>query len=154
MSGETQETTVVPPRASLDSVGATARSRVAANIRTVRSARGMTQSELARAIGRSPTAVSYWESGSRCPGIADLAVLATVLGCTIADLADDPDTASPGEGHRLHEIGALRSRAEALVAEVDQTWREINALARICDRMHAENTALRAELEQRKAVEQ
>jgi transcriptional regulator with XRE-family HTH domain len=132
-------------------IGATARCRVATSIKATRAARGMSQAALAHAIGRSQTAVSYWEGGTRSPGVDDLAVLAAVLGCTIGDLADDPDAHHPGQGHRLHEIGVLRSRAEVLVTEADRAWREIAALARICDRMHAENTELRAENERLKA---
>lgn len=142
---------VTPPVTSMATIAATALHRVATSIKVNRAAQGMSQADLAHATGRSQAAVSCWEGGTRSPRVDDLAVLAAVLGCTIGDLTDDPDTRHPGRGHRIHEIGALRSRTEALSAETERTWREITALARICDRMHVENTVLRAENERLKA---
>lgn len=48
-------------------------------IRSHREARGWNQSELASRLGRTQTAVSFWESGKRTPGIDDLIQVATVF---------------------------------------------------------------------------
>lgn len=48
-------------------------------LRARRAARGMTQADLARALGRTQTCVSYWESDRREPSFADLSVLAKSL---------------------------------------------------------------------------
>jgi len=53
---------------------------VGRRIREVREARGMTQADLAEALGRTPTSISYWENGQRSPGLDDIVVLARVLG--------------------------------------------------------------------------
>jgi Zn-dependent peptidase ImmA (M78 family) len=48
-------------------------------IRSHRVARGWNQSELASRLGRTQTAVSFWESGKRTPGIDDLIEVASVF---------------------------------------------------------------------------
>jgi Zn-dependent peptidase ImmA (M78 family)/DNA-binding XRE family transcriptional regulator len=48
-------------------------------IRSRRMARGWNQSELARRLGRTQTAVSFWESGKRTPGIDDLIEVAAAF---------------------------------------------------------------------------
>ena len=52
---------------------------VAERIRDARSSRGWTQGELATRLGITQTAISYWESGRRVPGIDDLLNLSAVL---------------------------------------------------------------------------
>jgi transcriptional regulator with XRE-family HTH domain len=59
---------------------------VGRRIRAAREARGLTQSDLAAALGRTPTSVSYWEGGQRSPGLDDLVELARVLGVEPATL--------------------------------------------------------------------
>lgn len=51
-------------------------------IRELREARGMTQTELARAVKASKPTVCMWESGARRPGLDYLMALADVLGCS------------------------------------------------------------------------
>lgn len=55
-------------------------------IREARLARGMTQKELAKKVGVSEVAVSYWENGQAMPQTARLRRIAGVLGVTIDDL--------------------------------------------------------------------
>lgn len=67
-----------------------ARSRASAvvgrRIRAARERRGLKQADLAAAMGRSPTALSYWESGTRSPGLEDVVELGRVLGIDPAQL--------------------------------------------------------------------
>jgi Zn-dependent peptidase ImmA (M78 family)/predicted XRE-type DNA-binding protein len=63
-----------------------ARSAVGSQIRLFRERRGMSQAELARMLGRTQTAVSYWEAGRRSPDIDDLIALANALGLEPAEL--------------------------------------------------------------------
>lgn len=52
---------------------------VAKRIRDAREARGWTQGELAERLGVTQTAISYWESGKRMPGVEDLLDLASAF---------------------------------------------------------------------------
>lgn len=53
---------------------------VAKRLREARDANGLTQGELAERLGVTQTAISYWESGKRTPGIEELLDLAAQLG--------------------------------------------------------------------------
>ena len=57
-----------------------------AKITALRKARGMTQEQLAAALGVSGPAVSKWETGSSCPDIMLLCPLARVLGTNVDTL--------------------------------------------------------------------
>jgi transcriptional regulator with XRE-family HTH domain len=48
----------------------------------------VTQARLAAAIGIHHTAISYWETGKRRPGILDLVKVGRVLGTPFSDLFD------------------------------------------------------------------
>lgn len=50
---------------------------------------GITQDELARRTGTTQQSVSLWESRKRTPNIKLLMRIATVLGCTLDELAGD-----------------------------------------------------------------
>jgi transcriptional regulator with XRE-family HTH domain len=65
-------------------------------IREARQSAGMTQAELAAGAGVTQTAVSYWESGKREPGVADLVRIAAQLGVPAASLLP-PDLHAPAE---------------------------------------------------------
>lgn len=73
-------------------------SQLGANIRAMRKKRGMTQKELAEALGRSNRAVSNWESGLRDVGTDMTKRIARVLQCDVADLVrDDSPIAVPAK---------------------------------------------------------
>ena len=57
-----------------------------AKITALRKARGMTQEQLAAALGVSGPAVSKWETGSSCSDIMLLCPLARVLGTNVDTL--------------------------------------------------------------------
>lgn len=52
-------------------------------ILTMRKAAGITQAELAAALGVSQTVVSDWESSKKYPSADKLPAIAEALGCTI-----------------------------------------------------------------------
>jgi Zn-dependent peptidase ImmA (M78 family)/DNA-binding XRE family transcriptional regulator len=62
---------------------------VGARIRRARENVGMTQGELAAAIGRQQTTISYWESGRRSPDIEDLLALADALEVEVSFFFED-----------------------------------------------------------------
>ena len=59
---------------------------IASNIQETRMAAGMTQEQLAEAVGVSRQTVAKWESGDTSPDLEHAAVLADVLGTTLDDL--------------------------------------------------------------------
>lgn len=60
--------------------------KLGSNISKLRKAKGLTQEQLAAAVGVSAPAVSKWESGSSCPDISLLCPLARVLGTDVDTL--------------------------------------------------------------------
>lgn len=59
-----------------------------AKIRQLREQLGMSQRQLAAALGLDPSAVCLWESGKTVPTIHNLYRLADILGCDARDLLD------------------------------------------------------------------
>lgn len=98
---------------------------VAQAIRAAREQRGWSQGELARQLARTQTAISYWESGKRTPGLEDVMELARVLEREPADFL--PPTTS-----RRPVRAVLRSTAERLaISDVDAA---IDRLLEMADR--------------------
>lgn len=56
---------------------------LALRIKTWRSARGLTQRQLAERVGVTVAAVSYWESGTNPPSLDHLGKLVVALGATM-----------------------------------------------------------------------
>lgn len=52
---------------------------------------GLTQTELATALGTVQSAISAWESGEKMPRAAQLPELAAALHCTIDELYQSPE---------------------------------------------------------------
>jgi Zn-dependent peptidase ImmA (M78 family)/DNA-binding XRE family transcriptional regulator len=82
---------------------------VGQRIRANREALGWTQSDLAARLGRTQTAVSYWESGRRSLSLDDLVDVARVLGVPSAELL-------PDRNGRLPLPGLLRAVADQVNA--------------------------------------
>ncbi|MDO4851115.1 MAG: helix-turn-helix domain-containing protein [Actinomycetota bacterium] len=59
---------------------------IASNIQETRIAAGMTQEQLAEAVGVSRQTVAKWESGDTSPDLEHAAALADALGTTLDDL--------------------------------------------------------------------
>ncbi len=78
--------------------------KIGSNIAALRKEKGITQEELANALGVSAQAVSKWENNSSCPDISLLTVIADYFGVTVDALlrsgaeeitrADSPSTDS------------------------------------------------------------
>ncbi|HLU31618.1 MAG TPA: helix-turn-helix domain-containing protein [Acidimicrobiia bacterium] len=90
-TGQVFDITVDDGRLQLEEVRAA--SRLAEGLRRVRTERGLTQTEVARLAGVSPSAISQAESGYRGLGIDTLLTLSEALGVSLDDLfAHSPDT--------------------------------------------------------------
>ena len=61
---------------------------IGTNIQQLRRARGLTQEQLADAVGVSAAAVSKWETGAACPDLLLMAPLARLLGTDLNHLTD------------------------------------------------------------------
>ena len=61
---------------------------IAANIQATRQAAGLTQEQLAEAVGVSRQTVVTWESGETSPELEHAAALANTLGCTVDALVN------------------------------------------------------------------
>ena len=59
---------------------------IGSSIKEARLAQGISQIELAKKIGVTHAAISYWENGINIPTVLDCWLLADVLGLTIDDL--------------------------------------------------------------------
>ena len=59
---------------------------IGSSIKESRLAQGISQIELAKKIGVTHAAISYWENGINIPNVLDCWLLADVLGLTIDDL--------------------------------------------------------------------
>lgn len=66
--------------------------KISLNIARLRKAKGMTQEQLAAALGISPPAVSKWETGSSCPDITLLCPLARALNTNVDTLLSFEET--------------------------------------------------------------
>ena len=62
------------------------------NLRRIRTARGMYQSDLGERIGKTQKAISAWERGARNPSNDDVRMLAKVLGVAPAEIIGHNDT--------------------------------------------------------------
>lgn len=92
---------------------------VAWQIRRERELRGWTQGELAERVGRTQTAISYWESGKRTPGLNDLIDLCEAFEVSI-------DVFVPPERARQPVTALLRATAERLAST--ELTSEVDAL--------------------------
>jgi transcriptional regulator with XRE-family HTH domain len=61
------------------------------NLQRIRKEKGMSQKELADALGVTQGTVSAWESGRWDPTVENLRAVAKVLGVTVDELVKDVD---------------------------------------------------------------
>lgn len=59
-------------------------SQVGARIRRARQLHGLSQGDLGERIGKTQTAISYWEAGRRSPDVEDIVAIAEVLDVEVA----------------------------------------------------------------------
>lgn len=111
---------------------------IAKRILDARSELGWTQSALAERLNRTQTAVSYWESAKRKPGLDDVIDLARTLGRDVDYFLPPERTRQPVAAVLRAQVARLGSDElrDALDAVIEQTepgdWprREINVGAR------------------------
>jgi transcriptional regulator with XRE-family HTH domain len=90
---------------------APATSRLASALKALRTERGLSQGDLARIAGVSPSAISHAERGQSGLSLDTIVDLATKLGITIDDLLRGED----GPGYRLARRHDPRERATAMM---------------------------------------
>lgn len=79
--------------------------RIGAAVRHYREAAGLTQDELARRSGLSPSTISHWEQGARDqPRVRDVRAVAEALGVSTGALESGPPGTAP--------VGVVRRRYE------------------------------------------
>jgi transcriptional regulator with XRE-family HTH domain len=83
----------------------TSMTTIASRLRELREAKGMTQSELARAVGMTPQAINLLESGtSKAPTPQNLFAIADALGVSARELALGRQEAKPDPDRDLANI--------------------------------------------------
>ena len=83
-------------------------------IAALRKKKGLTQEDLAKALGVTNQAVSKWESGQNCPDIGLLPHIADIFGVTIDELMGR----MPLPERRPAEIGKARARYMDILHQV------------------------------------
>lgn len=92
---------------------------IGARIRTERENRGWSQADLARRLGITQTAISYWESGTRTIDVDILAQIATALDLRPSELL--PATHRESVADRPRRYTKLPVAVEAMRMPVDPT---------------------------------
>lgn len=74
------------------------RKEIGIQIRTMRKSRAMTQEDLAKAIGQSPSSITMYETGRREPDFETLEALADVFNVPLASFfsGDQDEKSDPG----------------------------------------------------------
>jgi len=98
---------------------------VATRLRTARRGAGLTQKQLAQALGVEPITVSRWERGVTTPSLPRLRRIAELTETTTSDLVRAPDAMS---AHAV-ELAALREELAETRELVDRVARALERLA-------------------------
>lgn len=96
--------------------------QIGIRIRTMRKSRQMTQEDLAKAIGQSPSSITMYETGRRSPDYETLEALADVFNVPMSALVSNED---PPDAPDLSELDlsllnmyhSLNSRGQKLLFE-------------------------------------
>jgi transcriptional regulator with XRE-family HTH domain len=107
-------------------VGVDERGGVGARLRAARRAAGMTQKQLAEAIGVESITVSRWERGVTVPALSRLRRVAEITETTVSDLVRAPDAVSG----QAAELAALREELAETRQLVDRVAQALERLAR------------------------
>lgn len=99
---------------------------VGGRLRTARRGAGLTQKELAVALGVESITVSRWERGVTAPSLARLRRIAEITETTVSDLVRAPDAAT---AHAV-ELAALREELAETRQLVDRVARTLELLSR------------------------
>lgn len=95
-------------------------------LRTARRSVGLTQKQLAEALGVESITVSRWERGVTSPSLPRLRRIAEITETTVSDLVRVPDAAT---AHAV-ELAALREELAETRELVDRVARALDQLAR------------------------
>lgn len=109
------------PLATLESGG------LGGRLRTARRSAGLTQKQLAEALGVESITVSRWERGVTTPSLPRLRRIAEITETTVSDLVRAPDAAT---AHAV-ELAALREELAETRELVDRVARSLEQLARL-----------------------
>jgi transcriptional regulator with XRE-family HTH domain len=99
---------------------------VGGRLRTARRSVGLTQKQLAEALGVESITVSRWERGVTSPSLSRLRRIAEITETTVSDLVRVPDAAT---AHAV-ELAALREELAETRELVDRVARALDQLAR------------------------
>jgi len=99
---------------------------VGGRLRTARRSAGLTQKQLAEALGVESITVSRWERGVTTPSLPRLRRVAEMTETTVSDLVRAPDAAT---AHAV-ELAALREELAETRELVDRVARTLDELAR------------------------
>jgi transcriptional regulator with XRE-family HTH domain len=97
---------------------------VAGNVRTARRSAGLTQRQLAEAVGVDAITISRWERGVTTPSLPRLRRVAEITETTISDLVRAPNAASAD----ALEFAAIKE-------ELAETRELLDRIARAVDRL-------------------
>jgi len=98
---------------------------VGGRLRTARRSVGLTQKQLAEALGVESITVSRWERGVTTPSLPRLRRIAEITETTVSDLVRAPDAAT---AHAV-ELAALREELAETRELVDRVARALERLA-------------------------
>lgn len=96
-------------------------------LRTARRSAGLTQKQLAEAMGVESITVSRWERGVTSPSLSRLRRIAETTQTTVSDLVRAPDAAS---AHSV-ELAALREELAETRELVDRVARALEQLTQL-----------------------
>ena len=99
---------------------------VGGRLRIARRSAGLTQKQLAEALGVEAITVSRWERGVTTPSLPRLRRVAELTETTVSELVRAPDAASA----QAVELAALREELAETRALVDRVVRTLDQLAR------------------------
>ena len=117
----------VPPECAKEqpSLVEEGRGGVSARLRAARLGTGLTQKQLAEALGVDSITVSRWERGVTSPSLPRLRRIADVTGTTVSDLLRNADAATA----YATELAALREELAETRALVERVARALERLA-------------------------
>ena len=98
---------------------------VGGRLRTARRSAGLTQKQLAEALGVESITVSRWDRGVTSPSLPRLRRIAEITETTVSDLVRVPDAAT---AHAV-ELAALREELAETRELVDRVARALEQLA-------------------------
>jgi transcriptional regulator with XRE-family HTH domain len=103
--------------------------RIGSRLRDERVRAGISQRELARRLGLSPSLISQLESGQSKPSVGTLYAIVTELGLSLDDVirGDDPSPATPVAAPAAHSPLVHPEERQAIELDSGVRWEELTA---------------------------